>query len=80
MALSNDQIAKLLTLVGTAETDELDCGGCFDHMSQFAEAELLNREIPDALKAIEKHLDQCPCCQDEYNALLEGLRAIDDVE
>ena len=80
MALSNDQIAKLLTLVGTAETDELDCGGCFDHMSQFAEAELLNREIPEALRAIEKHLDQCPCCQDEYNALLEGLREIEDSE
>ena len=49
MPLSNDQIASLLGMVNASESDELDCDGCFARVAEFAEAELANREIPDAL-------------------------------
>ncbi len=59
-----------------AEPDRLDCDGCYEQWEEFAELELNRREIPDALRAIEVHLRQCHCCRDEYEALLEGLRAL----
>ena len=76
MPLSQEQIAKLLGLVASVEPDRLDCDGCFSQLAEFAELELTQREIPDALRAVEMHLEQCVCCQDEYSALLEGLRAL----
>ena len=78
MPLSNDQIASLLGMVNASESDELDCDGCFARVAEFAEAELANREIPDALKAVQTHVQQCTCCKDEYNALLDGLREIEE--
>ena len=76
MGLSTEQVSKLLSLVTSAETDDIDCDGCFEHLAQFAEIELTSREVPDALQVVQQHLDQCHCCQDEYQALLEGLRAL----
>ena len=80
MTLSNDQIKNLMAMVGETEADHLDCDGCFEHLAEFAEQSLAGRELPEALKAVETHLQQCPCCKDEYQALMEGLRAIDEKE
>ncbi len=78
MQLSKEQITTLLELVASVEPDDLDCDGCLSHLAEFAEVELERREIPDALKAVERHLEQCLCCKDEYNTLLDGLRALED--
>ena len=80
MALTNDQIASLLNMIEVTEPDDIDCEGCFEDLAEFAETELNNQEIPDALKSVEGHLKQCTCCKDEYRALLEGLRALEDRE
>ena len=77
MALSNEQITTLLSMISSADSDEMDCDGCLDHLAEFAEAELANREVPEAVKTVERHLQQCVCCKDEYNALLEGLRELE---
>ncbi len=76
MPLSNKQVSKLIGMVTDASPDTLDCDGCFAHIAEFAEAELTNREIPEALKAVQVHLSQCGCCKDEYNVLLDSLREL----
>ena len=76
MALTNKQIATLLNMIGTSRPEEMDCDGCYEHMAEFAEAELASQEIPEALRAVQTHLEQCQCCKDEHDALLEGLRTL----
>ena len=77
MPISNDQIASLLGMINDAKPDDLDCDGCLEHLAEFAENELANREIPEALKAVQTHIEQCKCCRDEYAALLAGLKEIE---
>ena len=76
MALSKKQISSLLQMVSVATEDAMDCDGCFDHMAEFADAELAGQEIPNAPTAVENHLRQCTCCKDEYQTLLEGLKGL----
>lgn len=76
MPLSEEQVSALLGMVVSTKPDAMDCDGCFQHLAEFAEFELAGRAIPDALRTIETHMVQCPCCQDEFNALLAALRAI----
>ena len=45
-------------------------------MVEFAQAELDGREIPDGLKVVRAHIDQCRCCKAEYRALIDGLEEI----
>ena len=80
MSLSIDQINNLLAMVGSIESDELDCDGCFGRIAEFADFHLSQQEVPDAMKAVETHLQQCLCCKDEFNALLKGLQAIESIE
>ncbi len=77
MSLTNEQIDSLLGQVVGTEPDALDCDVCFERLAEFAERELSNLGVPQALKVVETHLTQCTCCKDEYAALLEGLRALE---
>ena len=76
MPLSNEQIQGLLNLVSTSESDSLDCDGCLGRVAEFAEMKLTGAEIPEALQDVETHMQQCPCCKDEYAALLVGLQGL----
>ena len=77
MPLSNQQVDSLLNLINSTGQDDMDCGSCFDHLAEYADLELSNREIPDAIKKVQSHLKQCPCCKDEFEALLEGLQELE---
>ena len=77
MSLSKEQVNNLLGLVRSVESDEMDCEGCFGKIAEFADLHLSQQEIPDAMKCVETHLQQCVCCKDEFNALLKGLREIE---
>lgn len=76
MTLSREQIDKLLGLVSTTQDDELDCDGCLSRVAEFADAQLANLPLSDALKAVEVHMESCPCCADEYQALMDALQTL----
>lgn len=76
MKLSNKQVSSLIDLVVSAKRDDLGCDGCLELIDQFAQAELDGTEIPEIMKKVRDHLEQCLCCRDEYDALLIALRAI----
>lgn len=77
MSLSEQQISSLLGLVAQTEEDKIDCDTCFNDIAQFAEANLAGAEVPEALKLVERHLQQCPCCKDEFQALRNALATME---
>lgn len=76
MTLTPAQIDKLLMLVSQVQDDSLDCDGCFEQIAEFADTELEGRSLADALQAVRTHLECCPCCADEYQALLDALEGM----
>ncbi len=78
MTLSEEDTKALLKRVAQARDDALDCDKCFEHLAEFVELELAGSEIPDALIAVKRHIEQCPCCKDEHSALLEALSELGD--
>jgi hypothetical protein len=78
MSLSKKQIQNLVALVSTTNSDVLTCDDCFNQIGEFAERSLLGRELSDGMLLVQRHLEQCPCCKDEYEALLESLKALND--
>lgn len=75
-ALTKQQVQILTGLVATAEPDDLTCDDCFGRVGEFAELALEGRELSEGMKAIQRHLEQCPCCKGEYEALLNALHEI----
>ncbi|MCU0707705.1 MAG: hypothetical protein MUF23_05390 [Pirellula sp.] len=76
MPLTAPQFTSLIQMIATAEPDDIGCEECFGQVAEFAEMQLSQQGVPEGMRAIERHLQQCPCCRDEYHALLEGMRAI----
>lgn len=75
--LSKQQIQILVGLIATTEPDSVNCDECYGRIGEFAEMALEGREIPEGMKVIQTHLEQCPCCKDEYEGLLEALRELE---
>lgn len=78
MQITRDQLAELVTLTLATKSDALGCDDCFAVLDQFAQAQLDGRELPAPLEAVRRHLEQCACCADEYDALLTALREVTD--
>ena len=78
MALSNEEIAELIRLIGLTRDEEIDCDRCLTLVAEFAERELAGRSVPDGLEAVAHHLTICAECYDEYEALLQALKAMDE--
>ncbi len=78
MSLSNKQIAELLRQVSLTRDHEINCEQCLSLTAEFAEHQLVGRSIVKALKAVEHHLSICAECSEEYEALQQALKAMQD--
>ena len=78
MGLSAEQISKLIALVASTTKDAMDCDGCLGHISEFAEVTLAGKTATESMELVETHLVNCPCCADEFQALLDALSGVDD--
>jgi uncharacterized protein with PIN domain len=77
MSLSREEIAELLRLIGLTRDEEIDCEGCLARVAEFAERELAGRSVPAGLEAVAHHLSICSECCEEYESLLQALKAMD---
>lgn len=76
MALTAEQVTHLVAMVITVQPDEIDCEECFGRVAEYAQMQLTGGSLDQGMQAIQRHLQQCPCCRDEYQALLEALSAL----
>ena len=77
MSLSKEEITGLLRLIGLTRDEEIDCERCLALVAEFAERELAGGSIPAGLEAVAHHLSICAECCEEYEALLQALKAMD---
>ena len=77
MALSKEEIAELLRLIGLTRDEEIDCERCLALVAEFAERELASLSVPAGLEAVAHHLAICAECCEEYEALLQALKSMD---
>jgi len=78
MQLTKEVIQKLMRSIHLTYEHELTCGECFDEVDQFAEMELTGKNAAEAMPLVQEHLERCAGCKEEYEALLDALRAITD--
>jgi hypothetical protein len=80
MPLTRKQISILMQLVAETSPDKLDCTDCLDHLAEFAETHLADRPLSDALSEVQTHMQNCPCCEHEFQSFLEALKGMSDSE
>jgi hypothetical protein len=78
MELTLDILKKLIKSAQMAADEEIGCDECFDELHEFAEMELAGKSPAKTKPLVQDHLDKCGSCREEYEALLEALRNMEN--
>jgi hypothetical protein len=49
---------------------EVGCDECFERLDEFVEVELAGLDADSAVPGLRAHLEGCPACREEHDALL----------
>lgn len=74
--LDAEQLQQLVRQIVTTRPDEIGCNDCWHDLDGFVEMELAGKDAATAMPLVEDHLKRCRNCREEYQALLEALRAM----
>jgi hypothetical protein len=75
MEISPAQAAKMIEMIQKTQENELACDEVHGLLDQFAEIELRGEDAAALLPLVQHHLELCPDCQEEHDALLRVLQA-----
>ena len=68
-------IKELAHGIFTTHPDEIACQKCFERLARFAEMSRTGEGVAEAMPLVQEHLDRCPDCREEYEALLAAMHA-----
>ena len=74
--LDTEMLQLLIKGIFSTHPDELTCDECHEKVGRFGEMVLEGKNAAEALPLVQDHLDRCQCCREEFEMLLDALRAI----
>lgn len=80
MALTSEQIDRLLKKIQQTREVEITCPECLDELDRYTQKILDSMPIDGLLDSVREHLEACPCCTGQFTLVLETLQAIEGSE
>ena len=80
MTNSHEMIKGMLEILTKTHDEELDCGGAYDLLDQFVEANARGEDVAEVMPMVLRHLDLCRDCFEEYEALRRVIESEVDTE
>lgn len=75
MKLTKDHLLTLIKAAFNSQEQELGCDDCYDKLHQFANLKLEGKSAEEAMPLVQDHLERCGECKEEFEILLEALKA-----
>jgi hypothetical protein len=66
---------NFLQMIEKTEDRELSCDEVFDLIDIYVDLEIQGEDVSAILPMVKKHLESCPDCREEYEALLRVVEA-----
>jgi hypothetical protein len=71
--LPDDVVQGFLRVLETVRLQDMPCSEVFSRLDEYVEKELHGHEAARLMPLLREHLDICPDCCEEYEALLSAL-------
>lgn len=71
-----EQAVMMIRSIVAADGEALGCEECFELLDRCADLIEAGQDIADVYPEVKKHLDDCECCKEEFEALLSALDAV----
>lgn len=78
MALKPKQVGQLLKMIQATREVEITCPECLDELDKYTQRVLDGEPIEGLLDRVREHLEDCPCCTNQYKLVRETLKAIEE--
>ena len=78
--LSDEAVLGFLRVLETAEEEEISCDELYVKLDEYVEREVDKKDAARLMPVIREHLDKCPGCCDEYEALLDVIEKSSDIK
>jgi len=78
MALSSQQVDRLLKKIQQTREVEMTCPECLDELDKYTQRILDGMPIDGVLVSVREHLEACPCCTGQFNLVLDTLQSIEE--
>ncbi|MBT8485046.1 MAG: hypothetical protein HKO59_03125 [Phycisphaerales bacterium] len=72
---SREQLAALVRQLAVTAPEELDCETVLRHVAAYLEATHADAPVAPELAMIRQHLDVCPSCLEEFEALTRAVES-----
>ncbi len=71
--LTNEAVLGILRVLDEVPTEEISCAELYTKLDEYVEREVDKKDAAYLMPVIREHLDVCPECCEEYEALLDVL-------
>ena len=75
MDISSENAKKMLMMIEKTRENELSCDEVQSLLDQYAEMAIRGEHAAELLPLVHYHLEMCPDCKEEYEALTRILRS-----
>jgi hypothetical protein len=70
-----EEFQKLLKMIANTKEVEFSCDDVYHLLDQYSEAVVQGNNAEELMPLVEHHIDMCPDCREEFEALLRVLQA-----
>jgi hypothetical protein len=77
MKLDPEKYRDLAGFLLKTRPDEMTCDEWIDRVGEYSERILAGQPIPSRLDEVVRHIDLCPECAEEFQAILTALREVE---
>lgn len=75
--LSNEAVLGFLRVLENMETEEISCDELYQKLDQYVEREMDQKDAARLMPLMREHLNTCPDCCEEYEALLHVMHGME---
>ena len=76
--LSHDTVLGFLRMLERVEREDITCDELYRKLDEYVEREVDKRDAAYIMPLMREHLEICPECCEEYEALLHIVQAADE--
>jgi hypothetical protein len=76
--LSNDMVIGFVRMLERVEKEDITCDELYKKLDEYVEREIDKRDAAYIMPLMREHLEVCPECCEEYEALLHIVKANED--
>ena len=75
MKIQHETLRMIVHKISITRPEEIECDTCYQELNRFADMLLQGEEPSIVMPLVQHHLEMCNSCGEEFQALLDALKA-----